>query len=159
MSVTGETPENQRYVYHPQTDRLVKQTEADATWVVNKQGQNCDLLLPYILFTILETCQVSTGFTPFELLIGQHSQGLMDGAQEAWEKHTSYFCSFLPVPPSFRTQTKSFTVHTNNSVTGLVTVPLQTFKGEQNLLLYMSRKLSVCEYQHTHHHELYLLNT
>jgi len=38
--------------------------------VVDEEGKDWDELLPYVLFGYSEVPQVSTGFSPFELLYG-----------------------------------------------------------------------------------------
>lgn len=50
--------------------------------MVENDGQNWDLLLPYILFAIQETPQASTGFTLFEFLFERRRRGLLHVAQE-----------------------------------------------------------------------------
>lgn len=49
----------------------------------------------YMLFTIWETPQASTGFMPFELLIGQRPRGLLDVATESWEDQPAPFLSVI----------------------------------------------------------------
>ncbi|KAK5901327.1 hypothetical protein CgunFtcFv8_026212 [Champsocephalus gunnari] len=77
-------------VYHPQTDGLVerfnKTLKSMLKKVVDKDGRNWDQLLPYVLFSIREVPQASTGFSPFELLYGRQPRGLLDIAKEAWEE-------------------------------------------------------------------------
>lgn len=74
----------QMAVYHLQTDGLDKrfnQMPKTMLWqVVDKEGRNCDLLLPYVMFVVHKTPQVPTGFIPFELLFGKRLQGLLDMA-------------------------------------------------------------------------------
>lgn len=59
-------------VCHLQTDRLIKRLNQMLKrllkQVVNEEGRNWDLLLPYLLLAIWETSKASTGFTLFELL-------------------------------------------------------------------------------------------
>ncbi|XP_075939166.1 uncharacterized protein LOC142940136 [Anarhichas minor] len=80
-------------VYHPQTDGLVerfnKTLKSMLKKVVDKDGRNWDQLLPYVLFSIREVSQASTGFSPFELLYGRQPRGLLDIAKEAWEEQPS----------------------------------------------------------------------
>ena len=57
--------------------------------VIAVDGKNWDQLLPYILFSIREVPQGSTGFSPFELLYGRRPRGLLDVAKEAWEQQPS----------------------------------------------------------------------
>jgi len=52
-------------------------------------GRNWDQLLPFLLFSIREVPQASTGFSPFELLYGRRPRGLLDLAKEAWESQPS----------------------------------------------------------------------
>ncbi|KAF4085715.1 hypothetical protein AMELA_G00098180, partial [Ameiurus melas] len=83
-------------VYHPQTDGLVERFNQTLKRmlrrVVDEEGRNWDLLLPYILFAVRKCPQASTGFTPFELLFGRRPQGLLDVAREAWEEQPSPLC-------------------------------------------------------------------
>lgn len=62
-------------VYHPQTDRLVerfnKTLKSMMRKMIDTDGKEWDQLLPYLLFSIREVPQSSTGFAPFELLNGQ----------------------------------------------------------------------------------------
>uniref|UniRef100_A0A8C5MF74 Gypsy retrotransposon integrase-like protein 1 n=1 Tax=Leptobrachium leishanense TaxID=445787 RepID=A0A8C5MF74_9ANUR len=82
-------------VYHPQTDGLVerfnKTLKAMLRKVVDKDGKNWDCLLPYLMFSVREVPQASTGFSPFELLYGRHPRGILDIAKETWEQeHTPH---------------------------------------------------------------------
>ncbi|XP_053479304.1 uncharacterized protein LOC128606843 isoform X2 [Ictalurus furcatus] len=83
-------------VYYQQTDGLVERFNWTLKQllrrVVDEEGRNWDLLLPYVLFAVRECPQASTGFTPFELLFGRRPRGLLDVAREAWEEQ----------PPPFR---------------------------------------------------------
>lgn len=71
-------------VYHPQTDGLVERFNQTLNSMLKKvvTDGGWDKLLPYILFAAREIPQASTGFTPFELLFGCRSRGLMDVARE-----------------------------------------------------------------------------
>ena len=51
--------------------------------------RNWDQLLPFLMFSIREVPQASTGFSPFELLYGRRPRGLLDLAKEAWEQQPS----------------------------------------------------------------------
>ena len=53
--------------------------------LVNKEGKNWDVLLPYVLFAYREVPQSSTGFSPFELLYGREVRGPFDVLKEEWE--------------------------------------------------------------------------
>ena len=52
---------------------------------VNKEGKDCDKLLPYVLFAYREVPQSSTGFSPFELIYGRVVRGPLDILHESWE--------------------------------------------------------------------------
>ena len=73
--------------YHPQTDGLVERfndtLKRMLRWFIKAPGA-WDELLPYLLFSYREMPQVSTGFSPFELLYGRHVRGPLDVLREAW---------------------------------------------------------------------------
>ena len=75
--------------YHPQTDGLVERfnqtLKAMLRKTVTEEGKNWDKLLPYVLFAYREVPQVSTGFSPFELLYGREVRGPLDVLRESWE--------------------------------------------------------------------------
>lgn len=78
---------------HPQTDGLVERFNKTLKHmlckVVDLDGKNGVQLLPYVLFSICEVPQGSTGFSPFKLLYGQRPRGMLDVAKEAWEQQQS----------------------------------------------------------------------
>ena len=77
-------------VYHPQTDGLVERFNRTLKQMLKKvmeaEGRNWDQLLPFLMFSIREVPQSSTGHSPFELLYGRRPRGLLDIAKEAWEQ-------------------------------------------------------------------------
>ncbi|XP_061119601.1 uncharacterized protein LOC133142388 [Conger conger] len=80
-------------VYHPQTDGLVERFNQTLKSMLRKMietdGKDWDQLLPYLLFSVREVPQSTTGFAPFELLYGRRPRGLLDLAKEAWEQQPS----------------------------------------------------------------------
>ncbi|KAL0149347.1 hypothetical protein M9458_055385 [Cirrhinus mrigala] len=82
-------------VYHPQTDGLVERFNQTLKQMLRRVAaedkKDWDLLLPYVLFSIREVPQASTGFTPFELLFGRQPRGLLDVAREAWEQQPAAY--------------------------------------------------------------------
>ncbi|CAM4615096.1 unnamed protein product [Lepidochelys kempii] len=77
-------------VYYPHTDGLVEQfnhiLKSMIRKVVAQDGKDWDTLLPYLMFAIREVPQVSTSFSPFELLYGCHPCGILAIAKEDWEE-------------------------------------------------------------------------
>lgn len=62
-------------VYHPLTDGLVesfnKRLKQMLHKIIDQNGNNWDQLLPYLMLSIREVPQASSGFSPFELLYGR----------------------------------------------------------------------------------------
>ena len=54
--------------------------------MIDTDGKDWDQLIPYLLFSIREVPQASTGFSPFEVLYGRAPRGMLDLAKEAWEQ-------------------------------------------------------------------------
>ena len=86
-------------VYHPQTDGLVerfnKTLKGMLRKVVAQDGKDWDCLLPYLMFSVREVPQASTGFSPFELVYGRHPRGLLDIAKETWESEATPYKSVI----------------------------------------------------------------
>ena len=74
--------------YHPQTDGLVERCNQTLKSMLRKatmgQGKDWDKYIPYLLFAYREVPQVSTGFSPFELVYGSHVRGPLDVLKESW---------------------------------------------------------------------------
>ena len=52
---------------------------------MDQEEKDWDRLIPFLLFAYREVPQVSTGFSPFELLYGRMVRGPLDVVKEAWE--------------------------------------------------------------------------
>lgn len=76
--------------YHPQTDGLTERfNQGKSRKFVNEIGSDWDQWLPYILFAYREVPQVSTGFSPFELLFPHEVRGPLSVLKELWEGEQS----------------------------------------------------------------------
>lgn len=75
--------------YHPQTDgqteRFNQTLKQMLRKFVNDTSSDWDQWLPYLLFTYREVPQVSTGFSPFELLYGHEVRGPLTLLKETLE--------------------------------------------------------------------------
>ncbi len=80
-------------VYHPQTDGLVERFNRALKTIVRKfvkeYAKNWDKWLEPLLFALREVPQASTGFSPFELLYGRQSRGVLDVIKESWKEGPS----------------------------------------------------------------------
>ncbi|KAL5018852.1 hypothetical protein ScPMuIL_004574 [Solemya velum] len=64
-------------------------------WYAQKEPQNWDKHLPYVLFAYREVPQATTGFSPFELLYGRQVRGPLALLREEWEEPTDSSTSVL----------------------------------------------------------------
>ena len=74
--------------YHPQANGLVERFHATLKSMLKKfvsdEPKNWDKFLPYLLFAYREVPEVSTGFSPFELLYGRSVRGPLAILKESW---------------------------------------------------------------------------
>ena len=74
--------------YHLQTDGLVERFNQTLKQMLRKlvdgEGHEWNKLIPYVLFAYREVPQVSTGFTPFELVYGRDVRGPLDVLKQKW---------------------------------------------------------------------------
>uniref|UniRef100_A0AAX7U441 Gypsy retrotransposon integrase-like protein 1 n=1 Tax=Astatotilapia calliptera TaxID=8154 RepID=A0AAX7U441_ASTCA len=77
--------------YHPQTDGLTERFNQTLKQMlrkfVNDTGTDWDQWLPYLLFAYREVPQVSTGFSPFELLYGHEMRERLEKMTELAQAH------------------------------------------------------------------------
>ncbi|KAL2095474.1 hypothetical protein ACEWY4_010193 [Coilia grayii] len=92
-SANAKTVAREMLLLFSRTDGLVERFNKTLKHMLRKvidvDGKNWDQLLPYVLFSIREDPQGSTGFSPFELLYGRRPRGMLDLAKEAWEEQPS----------------------------------------------------------------------
>ena len=78
--------------YHPQCDGLTERFNGTLVSMLRKVCKDnpkiWDKMLPYILFAYREVPQVSTGFSPFELVYGRDVRGPLDVLKESFEEPT-----------------------------------------------------------------------
>ncbi|XP_042582812.1 zinc finger protein 394-like [Cyprinus carpio] len=65
--------------------RSLNQPRRWRNYSISPTGADWDHWLPYLMFAYREVPQVSTGYSPFELLYGRQVRGLLDVLKEAWE--------------------------------------------------------------------------
>lgn len=74
--------------YHPQTDGMVERFNGTLKTGLRKYleeyGGHWNQALPYLLFAYRETPHSTTGFSPFELLLGRTPKGPMDVLAKQW---------------------------------------------------------------------------
>ena len=79
--------------YHPQANGLVERFHATLKSMLRKfvseEPNEWDKFLPYMLFAYREVPEVSTGFSPFELLYGRAVRGPLAILKESWTGETA----------------------------------------------------------------------
>lgn len=74
--------------YHPQTDGMVERFNGTLKTGIRKfimdHGRDWDKALPYILFAYREAPHSTTGFSPFELMLGRTPKGPLDVMRKQW---------------------------------------------------------------------------
>ena len=85
--------------YHSQTDGMVERFNGTLKYMLRKcytDKWEWDDVLPYLLFAYREAPHASTGFSPFELLHGQHMRGPLKLMYEDWTaRKRSPVCSLI----------------------------------------------------------------
>ena len=75
--------------YHPQTDGMVERFNATLKRLLQKLTQNseveCDLCLPYVLWSYRGTIHKTTGFSPHQLLFGKPIRMPLDQMVRYWQ--------------------------------------------------------------------------
>ena len=86
--------------YHPQCNGLVEHFNGTLKTILKKVCSECpkqwDRYLPAVLFAYRSTEHESTGFSPFELMLGRKVRGPMDLLKQYWTKDESE-CEDKPV--------------------------------------------------------------